>query len=334
MVCTHRMFHGMLTGQGTHGHDNTGQRIGKGNMLSCLQIGTVCHGTCQIAANILHGCQRIHVTHQIGRIGNIRFYAVEQCVKALKCGKFRRNRGHQLRINNGSLGEQTRVTAQSDFLVCFLVGNDAECIHFTAGSRCCGNRNHRKRIFTDSLALAGSAIYIIPQVALIGCHDGDCLGCVNHAAATQCNDKITALFLCKRTALHNGGFQRICHDFVKYHSFCASLLQCLQSSVKVSIGSGGFAVGNDNQCLFTRHLLTGQLVQASGTKNNSGRYIHTKTHNLSSCVSSISLHLNLFMLIILHGSKLKSMGYGKNVNKKQNSCPYPYGKQLSILFIG
>ena len=74
MIRTHGMFHRMFAGTTANRHDNTGKGIGKRHMLSGFQIGTVLNCAGKVFTDILDSSKCIHISHQVGYIGNITFY--------------------------------------------------------------------------------------------------------------------------------------------------------------------------------------------------------------------------------------------------------------------
>ena len=204
MVGAHGVFHRVFAGAAAHGHNLSGQIIGKGHAFTGLQIVSILHGPNQIFADIFNGGQGQHIAHAVMGLGNITLRAVKQCVKALVCRKFRRNRNHQLRVNDRQYRKQAVIAAKANFFIGFIIGNHAPLIRFGAGSGCRCNTDHRQCFFREGFPAAGAAVHVVPDVTVIGCHGSNRLRCVHHAAAAQGNDKVAAIFLCVSRTFHNG----------------------------------------------------------------------------------------------------------------------------------
>ena len=152
---------------------------------------------------------------------------MEQCIKSLESSEFRRHRFHQFWIYNCNFGEKGIISAKTDFLIGFFVGNNAPLIDFAASACCCGNRYNWHRFLCQRHGFSGSSGNIIPQITIVGSHSCNSFGCVHDAASSQSNDKIASGFFCTGSSFHNCGFQRIGHDFIKQHGFYTSQFQFL-----------------------------------------------------------------------------------------------------------
>ena len=122
----------------------------------------------------------------------------------------------------------------------------------------------------QGFALSGPAVYIVPQVAGIGCHRGNGHSRVQHSASAQGDDEITAVFSGKGRALHHHLLEGVLHHLGELHDFHARLVELFHRAVIGAAHLGGPAVGHQQQSLLSGHGLLAELVQLAGAKQDMG----------------------------------------------------------------
>lgn len=196
---------------------------------------------------MLDGGQCVHVACEVGEFRNVALHAVEQCVEPLVCREFRRHGEHQLRIDYGQYGE---CGFDADLFMGLSVGYDAPRIDFRPGSCRRGYCDDRQRCVFGLLFFARPAEYIVPQVAVVGCHQGYGLRGVHDAAASQCDDHVAPVLPCRCRSGHDGGFQGVRFDPVEYHAFDPCQPELFLRGGQIAVCSGRLAVRNCQQGLF------------------------------------------------------------------------------------
>ena len=107
---------------------------------------------------------------------------MEEGIKSLVGGEMRRNGNHQFRVDDGKSREGQR-TAEADFFLHFLVGDDTPRIGFRSGTGC-GRDGNYWQSFGDGTSFSGTCRNVIPVIAFVASHDGNGLGRVDAAASS------------------------------------------------------------------------------------------------------------------------------------------------------
>ena len=209
VVGRHGVFHRVLAGRGAQAHHHAGKGVAEGHAGPSFEIVAIGHGARQVAGDMLDGGQCVHVACEVGEFRNVTLHAVEQCVEPLVCREFRRHGEHQLRIDYGQYGKSG---FDADLFMGLFVGYDSPRVDFRPGS--CRRGYGDERLF-----FARPAENVVPQVAVVGCHQGYGLRGVHDAAASQCDDHVAPVLPCRCRSGHDGGFQGVRFDPVEYHAF-------------------------------------------------------------------------------------------------------------------
>ena len=222
---------------------------------------------------MLDGGQCVHVACEVGEFRNVTLHAVEQCVEPLVCREFRRHGEHQLRIDYGQYGKSG---FDADLFMGLFVGYDSPRVDFRPGSCRRGYGDERQRCVSGLLFFARPAENVVPQVAVVGCHQGYGLRGVHDAAASQCDDHVAPVLPCRCRSGHDGGFQGVRFDPVEYHAFDPCQPELFLRGGQIAVCSGRLAVRNCQQRLFSGHLLPVQVFQFVRPEKDAGRDPHVE----------------------------------------------------------
>ena len=110
---------------------------------------------------------------------------------------------------------------------------------------------------------------------------------VHHASATQRHEEVaTVLAGNLRSGIHIA-HGRIRHHAVEQESLHACFVQLFLRAGKITVGTGRFAVGDDNEGAFARHRLFTQFVQHPCPEHHTGGDVHV--------VSKICFHCSFYV---------------------------------------
>ena len=210
-----------------------------------------------------------------------------------------------------------------------FVGYDAPRIDFRPGSCRRGYCDDRQRCVFGLLFFARPAEYIVPQVAVVGCHQGYGLCGVHDAAASQCDDHVAPVLPCRCRSGHDGGFQGVRFDPVEHHAFDPCQPELFLRGGQIAVFPGRLAVRNCQQRLFPGHLLAVQVFQFVCPEKDAGRDPHVEIHFCfhGSIVFDVFLHCKTtsrgaFVLYTYYGYIYPDYWFGFIDNQTSNQGKY------------
>ena len=239
-------------------------------MLPGFQVIAVGHRFGQVLGDVFNGGQGDGFAENIDPLAHHHFGVVEQSVKSLIGGVLGGNGLHQFRVHNGQHRHQAGVAPKADFFVGVQLADNTPVIDFRAGSGGEGDGDDGQGVVGQGLGLAGAAYHIVPQISGVGGHSRHRHRGVQHSAAPQGHNEVTALFL-----RHTGGFHHqvlggVFLDDGAGDVFHPCLFQLLLGFIQCAGHLGRFSGGKQQQRLFAGHGLAAQLLQAAGAEEQVG----------------------------------------------------------------
>ena len=117
---------------------------------------------------------------------------------------------------------------------------------------------------------------VIPNIAVVGHHQGDALGAVHDRAAAEGDDEVTARIPSHLSAVHNVVIRRIGTHLVEDFIADAGQIQFFFYSIQIPETLGRRAVRRDDQGFFARKLFIMQILKPTGPEQNLRRHIEVK----------------------------------------------------------
>ena len=143
-----------------------------------------------------------------------RFGGVEKGIHPLICRKLRRHAHHQIGVDDGQDREHGREEDARLFLNVIFT-DDRRHVDFTARSGRRRNGNRRGCRISRLFLAAFFRKAVIPNIAVVGHHQGDALGAVHDRSAAEGDDEVTACIPGHLSAVHDVVIRRIGTHLVK-----------------------------------------------------------------------------------------------------------------------
>ena len=175
---------------------------------------------------------------------NHHFCIVEQCIETLIGSIFCGDGAHQFRIDDCQYGIEFG-TAETDFLVGGVVGDDAPAVDFRPCARSCGNCHDRQSRLLQRQTFARASVNVVPQIAWIGCHCSYGYRRIENGSAAQCHDEVASVFTGYGGSLHDDLLRRIFVNVSTEHIGDMRFAELFDSTVKRSGRPDRFTVRDE-----------------------------------------------------------------------------------------
>ena len=207
--------------------------------------------------------------------GNVRFDCVRNRVHTRMSNQLFGHGFRKIGIDDGHVGRNFEVRDGILDALC-IIGDDGKRRHLGSRTRRRGNRAEM-RLLSKGGDTEHFAHFFKRDVGIFVFDPHRFCG-VDRRPAAETKHEVTRFRPGQSRAFHNVVFGRVGLNLVKHDMRRAGQFQFLFHPRQITVGTGRFAVGNDDQRLFARQLLFVQIVQTAGTEQNPGRNIIVKIH--------------------------------------------------------